>query len=365
MMDGCRARHVMMEQAEPTPPPGLAPLFRDADLLAHVLSLLGLWEVARVGCAVSKGWCGCVRATFGRALASPGRAVRVAGLAAAHPLARLNGRVCCALEPNDDAERAALLESGSVKLSLRGVPRAADSNALAVPACSLPLANMCFETRLCAPLLEAAVRAEVTQQHRGETLTKAGHMKSMAVVALQPCLPFACHRCGSRPETVTPSHPQGKAQPGRQKWWQAVRSSRADPRAPELECMECLILAAVEARLTPDDDLGMFQWQRCVGVMEFFSRFQTTSAELPQQEMDRPGQMTDRQDDESVGDMAIFAAAFAGLEPEPEPEPEQDTTSMLPLAFVAEQAAFTALELERALSLFRGHFEQQLQSFTP
>ena len=39
----------------------------------------------------------------------------------------------------------------------------------------------------------------------------------------------------------------------------------------ELECIECLILAAVEAGLDTSADIGMFQWQRCVGVMEFFA----------------------------------------------------------------------------------------------
>ena len=304
-------------EPEPEPEPessGLAPLFRDLDLLPRVLCLLGLWEVGRIGCAVSKPWSRAVRATFGRALAAPGRDVRIAGLDAAHPLVRLNGSVGRAVEPSDDAERAALLEAGCVKLRAA----AGDDSSLPAAACALPnqegtgkaageqgcvvlpLTSLLFETPLCAPLLDAAVRAEVTQQHRGESLTKAGHMKSMAVAALQPCLPFACHRCGARPEAVTLEHPQGRAEPGRQKWWQALRG-QTDSRATKLECMECLILAAAEAGLTPDDDLGMFQWQRCVGVMEFFSRHQ---------QMDRRGQISDREDDEGVGDVALFAAAF-------------------------------------------------------
>ena len=283
---------------------GLAELF-SLGLLQQVLEQLGLWEVGRIGVTVSRQWARCVHDVFGWQLAAAGRDVRVVGLGAAHPHAFLNGSLCRAIEPSDELERAELLESGCVKLrSLRQrgqmhecaellghVPgatigssaRSACSNASRISSedCfdhggatspndqtgspwKIPLANLRFETPVCAPMLDAKVRAEVTQQHRGKTLTKAGHLKSMTVVALQPCLPFVCHRCGARPEDVSPAHPDGKPGPGRRKWWQALRNSS------ELECIECLILAAVEAGLDTNDDIGMFQWQRCVGVMEFF-----------------------------------------------------------------------------------------------
>ena len=261
------------------------------ELLQRVLELLTLWEVGRIGVAVNKHWAACVHAVFKRQLASAGRDVRVAGLDAAHPLAFLAGTGCRVIEPNDAEERAELLKHGCVKIRRDDLP--------ASTSWSVPLTNLRFITRLGDPLLEAAVRAEVTQQHRGKTLTKAGHLKGMTVVALQPCLPFSCHRCGARPEDVTAEHPQGKPQPGRQKWWQALKGSA------DLECIGCLILAAIDAGLDhTKDDLGMFQWQRCMGVMEFFAGVNATAgtARRQQAKMNSNEEGDEEEEDEEEDD---------------------------------------------------------------
>ena len=80
-------------------------------------------------------------------------------------------------------------------------------------------------------------------------------MKHMGVVALRPCLPFACHRCGCRPESVSAEHPLGEPELGRKRWFSALQVGM------ELECVDCLVLAAAEARVA-EVGVAEFVWHR-------------------------------------------------------------------------------------------------------
>ena len=301
---------------------------------------LSLWDVSCIGVTVSKSWARCVLNVFATQLARPGRDVMIiivppnattttnistsqdssdsssteggggmAGLQQrqqqqqAVASSKSKGRV---VEPMDEEARSLMGETGQIKVLLNPSRKWRGGTSYRSYAYA-KLSELQFLSKVCPPAIEAAVRNGKDVQ--ATELKAAAHMKHMTVVALQPCLPYSCHRCGAKPEVVSGSYPEGQPEVGRKRWWSALQNP------PELfmklECSDCLVLAAAEAAAdhainiernkrnkrkgaeeagagaaeagggggggaeevdSMSMDVGEFVWNRCMPTLEYFAK---------------------------------------------------------------------------------------------
>eukprot|EP01046_Picozoa_sp_COSAG06_P010825 COSAG06_NODE_601_length_13893_cov_8.766928_1_plen_926_part_00 len=295
---------------------------------------LSLWDVSCIGVTVCKSWARCVLNVFAPQLARPGRDVMIlivppnattttttsttqdssdssssgggggkAGLPQqqqrqqqqqAVAASKSKGRV---VEPMDEEARSLMGETGQIKVLLNPSRKWRGGTSYRSYAYA-KVSEMRFLSKVCPPAIEAAVRKDVQA-----TELKAAHMKHMTVVALQPCLPYSCHRCGAKPEVVSGSYPEGQPEVGRKRWWSALQNP--PELLMKLECSDCLVLAAAEAAAdhasnnkrnkrnkrkgaeeeagaeaaaaggaeeVDSMDVGEFVWNRCMPTLEYFAK---------------------------------------------------------------------------------------------
>ena len=266
----------------------LGDVFRDDDILEAVLQCgLSLWDVSCVGVTVCKAWERCVRRSFEVQLASPGREVLLLPSTACETerqverardreadaeswpesLQRVIGRV---VVPTDAEARELQHDTGQPKVKVLVNPGATWRGGTSFRRyCYASVSELRFVTKVSPPAVECEVRRIVQAQE-----LKAAHMKHMTVVALQPCLPFSCHRCHGQPEVVDAKHPQGRPEPerGRKHWFSALQEPSS--LSMRLECWDCLVLVTAEDKGVKrgDVEVGEFVWRRCMPTLDFFAR---------------------------------------------------------------------------------------------
>eukprot|EP01043_Picozoa_sp_COSAG02_P012293 COSAG02_NODE_472_length_21636_cov_767.911366_17_plen_281_part_00 len=255
----------------------LGDVFRDDDILEAVLECggLSLWHVSCVGVTVCKSWERCVRRCFGAQLATPGRDVLLLLPDASSSSQPCDGKMaltqqrelmCRVVVPTDEEVRDMQRGTGHFKVLINPEGKWRGGTSFR-SYCYARVSELRFVTKVCPPAIESEVRNIVQAQE-----LKAAHMKHMTVVALQPCLPFTCHRCHARPEIVDEAHPQGRPERGRKRWFSALQEPSS--LSMRLECWDCLVLATAEDKgvRRGDVEAGEFVWRRCMPTLDFFAR---------------------------------------------------------------------------------------------
>ena len=176
----------------------------------HLHCAQSLWELSCIGLRVTKLWARCVLSVASRQLATPGRVVRVrVGVRDAVTKQLFDDNqastwrvVNVDMNHEFDGDDLVTLLDMSERATVINMSSSSGGSSRHRTA---RLIDLMFMTKPSVPQLEAKIRSEVTQGND----VKAAHMKHMTCLALKPCLPFVCHRCGCCPETVNAEFPNG------------------------------------------------------------------------------------------------------------------------------------------------------------